>query len=80
MTDFVRMTGLLAALRKDFPCFGFALQRTRNGAAIAAVRESGAGTLHTVVTGDPDEMRVELAMAASRACTADGSCRADVSR
>lgn len=76
MTDFIRMTGLLAALRKDFPCFGFVLQRTWNGTAIAAVRESGAGPLHTVVTRDPDEMRVELATAASRASTADGPCRA----
>lgn len=50
MTDFIRMTGLLLALRKDFPCFGFELQRSWNGTAIAAVRESGTGPLHTVVT------------------------------
>jgi hypothetical protein len=63
MTDFIQLTGLLAALRKDFPCFGFELQRTWNGTAIAAVRESGVGALHTVVTDDPDEMRLELTTA-----------------
>ena len=60
MTDFIRMTGLLTALRKDFPCFGFELQRSWNGTAIVAVRERGTGPLHTVVTADPDEMRAEL--------------------
>jgi O-succinylbenzoate synthase len=57
------MTGLLAALQHEFPCFGFQLQRSRDGMTIAAVRESGAGTLHTLVTGDPDELRAELATA-----------------
>jgi hypothetical protein len=63
MTDYIRMTGLLAALRHDFPCFGFELQRSWNGTAIAAVRESGTGALHTVVTDDAGEMRAELATA-----------------
>jgi hypothetical protein len=58
------MTGLLAALRHEFPCFGFELQCSQTGTAIAAVRESGTGPLHTVVTADPDEMRAELATAA----------------
>lgn len=71
MTDIIRMTGLLAALRKDFPCFGFELQRTWNGTAIAAVRESGVGSLHTVITGNPEEMRVELAAASDPAAATD---------
>jgi hypothetical protein len=49
MSDFIRMTGLLAGLRKDLPCFWFELQCAWNGTAIAAVRESSAGPLHTVV-------------------------------
>jgi nucleoside-diphosphate kinase len=72
MSDFIRMTGLLAGLREDFPCFWFELQRTWNGTAIAAVRESGAGPLHTVVTGDPEEMRTELATGTSLNTAADG--------
>jgi hypothetical protein len=63
MPDFMRMAGLLAALHEDFPCFGFELQRSWNGIAIAAVRERGAGSLHTVVTSDPGEIRAELATA-----------------
>lgn len=66
MTDFIRMTRLLTALRKDFPCFGFELQRSWSGTAIAAIRESGTGSLHTVVTDDPDEMRAELTTADER--------------
>ena len=71
MTDFIRLTGLLAALRKDFPCFGFELQRAWSGTAIAAVRESGAGSLHTIVTDNPDEMRMELATATAPEHAAD---------
>jgi hypothetical protein len=65
MTDYIQMTGLLTALRADFPSFGFELQRSWNGIAIVAIRESGTGSLHTVVT-DPEEMRTELTTADER--------------
>lgn len=65
MADIVRLTGFLAALQKEFPSFGFELQRTWNGAAIAAVRERGSGSPHTLVTNDPDELRAALVTAAT---------------
>lgn len=65
MADLDRLTGLLAAFRKDFPSFGFELQHTWNGPAIAAVRERGAGSLHTLIAQDPDEMRAALVTAAT---------------
>jgi hypothetical protein len=61
MSNFVRMTGLLTALREDSLASGSSF--TWNGTAIAAVRKSGAGSLHAVVTDDPDELRTELATA-----------------
>jgi hypothetical protein len=77
MADFVRLTGFLTALRKEFPSFGFELQRTWNGAAIAAVRERGSGSLHTLVTNDPDEMRTALVTVATSEPAAREPCRAD---
>jgi len=67
-------TQLIARFQAEFPAFTFQLQRTSTGIGIAAVRLDGAEGMHTLITGDPQEMRAELASARSR--TAPGARRA----
>lgn len=60
--DHAAQSLVIAKFRGDFPEFRFATQTTWNGVSIVAVRMDSAEGLHTVITGDPDEMLAELAL------------------
>jgi hypothetical protein len=55
----------IAKFRSDYPEFRFAIQTTWSGTSIVAIRLDGAEGLHTLVTGDPDELVAELARSRS---------------
>lgn len=64
---------VIAKFCRDFPEFRFATQTTWSGVSIVAIRLDGAEGLHTVVTGDPDELRAELALSRTAGICPDGA-------
>ena len=54
------MTTELAGLRAAFPAFSFTVRPGWRGLMFEAWRDSGAGGLYAVITGDVGELRREL--------------------
>jgi protein-L-isoaspartate(D-aspartate) O-methyltransferase len=52
----------IAKFRSDYPEFRFATQATWNGTSIVAIRLDGDEGMHTLISGDHDELAAELAL------------------